>query len=122
VAWGREAVETLYAGPGLGPDGIFAGNDQIARGILDALRDRGITVPDTVGVVGFDNWEVMVEAARPPLTSIDMNLDALGREAGRHIVRLIGGEALNGVIRLPCTLVVRDSCGARAAQPAKERV
>ena len=120
-AWGREAVATLFADPEAAPDGIFAGNDQIARGILDGLRDRGIAVPDAVGVIGFDNWEVMVEAARPPLTSIDMNLRALGQEAGRQIVRLIDGEALHGVMRFPCTLVVRDSCGARAARPtAKE--
>jgi LacI family transcriptional regulator len=114
-AWGREAAGRLLAESGEAPDGIFAGNDQIARGILDGLRDRGIAVPAAVGVVGFDNWGVMVEAARPPLTSIDMNLEALGREAARHIVRLIGGEALSGTIRLPCTLVVRESCGAIAA-------
>jgi LacI family transcriptional regulator len=118
-AWGREAVEALFADPGTAPDGIFAGNDQIARGILDGLRDRGVAVPGAVGVVGFDNWGVMVEAARPALTSVDMNLHALGREAGRRIVRLIGGEALSGVLRLPCTLVVRDSCGA--APPKSER-
>ena len=52
--------------------------------------------PTAIGVVGFDNWDVMVEAARPRLTSVDMNLYALGREAGRQIVRLIGGEAVAG--------------------------
>jgi LacI family transcriptional regulator len=113
-AWGREAVGLLFAGPGPAPDGIFAGNDQIARGVLDGLRDRGVAVPEAVGVVGFDNWEVMVEAARPRLTSVDMNLLALGQEAGRHLVRLIGGETLHGVRRLPCTLIVRESCGAAA--------
>jgi len=118
-AWGREAVEILFADQRSAPDGIFAGNDQIARGILDGLRDRGVAVPEAVGVVGFDNWGVMVEAARPALTSVDMNLHALGREAGRRIVRLIDGEALSGVLRLPCTLVVRDSCGA--APPKSER-
>ena len=59
----------------------------------------------------------MVEATRPPLTSVDMNLYALGREAGRRIVRLIGGEAFHGVLRLPCTLVVRESCGAPRRYP-----
>ena len=38
----------------------------------------GSGVPTTSRVVGFDNWSVMTEAARPPLTSVDMNLDALG--------------------------------------------
>lgn len=113
-AWGHAAVDRLFAEPAVAPDGIFAGNDQIARGILDALRDRGIDVPATVGVVGYDNWDVMVEGARPQLTSVDMNLYQLGREAGRRIIRLIGGERFRGVLRLPCTLVVRESCGAPA--------
>jgi LacI family transcriptional regulator len=53
----------------------------------------------------------MVEGARPQLTSVDMNLYALGQEAGRRIMRLIGGEEFRGVLRLPCTLAVRESSG-----------
>ncbi len=112
--WGREAVEKLFTGPDRAPDGIICGNDQIGRGVLEALRDRGVAMPDEVGVVGFDNWEVMAEAARPRLTSVDMNLYELGREAGRRIIRMIGGEQFHGVLRLPCSLVVRESCGAQA--------
>jgi LacI family transcriptional regulator len=121
-AWGREAAGLLFADPATAPDGIVAGNDQIARGLLEALRDRGVAVPEAVGVIGFDNWQVMTEAARPALSSVDMNLHALGREAGRHIVRLIDGERLHGVLRFPCTLVVRDSCGAGATpRPSDDR-
>jgi LacI family transcriptional regulator len=98
------------------PDAIFCGNDQIARGVADALRERGIGVPDTVSLVGFDNWEIMAEATRPPLTSVDMNLKELGREAGRKLMGLIAGERHHGVRRLPCTLVIRESCGARAGR------
>lgn len=112
-SWGREAVERLFAGK-QAPDALFCGNDQIARGAADALRERGIAVPGEVAIVGFDNWVVMAEACRPPLTSVDMNLTDLGRQAGLSLMRLIGGERLKGVHRLPCTLVVRESCGARA--------
>ena len=48
------------------PDAIFCGNDQIARGASEALRERGIGIPADVAIVGFDNWEVMALAARPP--------------------------------------------------------
>jgi LacI family transcriptional regulator len=112
--WGREGVAQLFRGRSAPPDAIFCGNDQIARGVADALRERGIGVPDTVALVGFDNWEIMSEATRPPLTSVDMNLKDLGREAGRKLMGLIAGERHRGVRRLPCTLVVRESCGARA--------
>jgi LacI family transcriptional regulator len=113
-AFGREAVQTLFSIRRGAPDALFCGDDQIARGAVDALREIGLGVPDDVAVIGFDNWDVMTEAARPPLTSVDMNLDALGREAGASLVEMIGGRALTGVRRLPCRLVVRDSCGARA--------
>jgi len=111
--WGREAVAQLFRGRVPPPDAISCGNDQIARGVCDALRERGIVVPDAVSVIGFDNWEIIAEATRPPLTSVDMNLVELGRAAGSHLIRLIAGEPLRGLRRLPCSLVVRDSCGAR---------
>ena len=107
--WGRDAVAQLFDGDAERPDGLFCGNDQIARGAVEALRDRGIAVPGEVAVVGFDNWEVLAEASRPPLTSVDMNLKALGEEAGRLLLGMIGGEKLRGIRRLPCTLVVRQS-------------
>lgn len=110
--WGHRAVEELFAENGPKPDGIFCGNDQIARGVIDALRERGIGVPETVSVIGFDNWEIVAGATRPPLTSIDMNLRELGREAGRLIMALSEGEAIEpGLRRMPCQLVVRSSCG-----------
>ncbi len=108
-SWGRDAVAKLFASGAERPDAIFCGNDQIARGVADALRDRDIVVPGEVAIVGFDNWNVMVEASRPPLSSIDMNLKALGREAGARLIDMMGGARNAGVRRLPCTLVVRES-------------
>lgn len=108
-AWGRDAVARLFDGTTTPPDGLFCGNDQIARGCVDALRERGIDVPNQVSVVGFDNWNVMTDSARPPLTSVDMNLSALGHEAGKLLVEMISGETIRGIRRLPCTLVVRQS-------------
>lgn len=117
-AWGHEAVARLWA-EGTRPDGIFCGNDQIARGVVDALRERGADVPGDVSVVGFDNWEIVAAATRPPLTTIDMNLRELGREAGRLVMAMASGEPVEpGVRALPCSLVVRSSCGGhRAAAP-----
>jgi LacI family transcriptional regulator len=53
----------------------------------------------------------MTLAAGPPLTSVDMNLRALGREAGERLIKIIAGTPLNGVYRRPCSLVVRQSSG-----------
>ena len=107
-AWGREATTRLLAMPER-PDAIFAGNDQIARGVVETLRDNAISVPEDIAVIGFDNWSVMTEAARPQLSSIDMNLKLLGEEAGHRLIRMIRGESQGGTSRLPCTLVPRAS-------------
>jgi LacI family transcriptional regulator len=116
--WGREAVARLFDRPRIvPPDAIFCGNDQIARGMADALRERGVNVPDEVAIVGFDNWEIMAAATRPPLTTIDMNLSALGREAGLRLIRMIAGEPMRGIHRLPCSLIIRASCGAPSPLP-----
>jgi LacI family transcriptional regulator len=111
-AWGRAALAKLFDSEGPPPDGIVCGNDQIARGIADGLRERGIGVPEAVSIVGFDNWQILAEATRPALTTVDMNLKELGREAGRRLTEMIAGAHLKGVQRLPCSLIIRESCGA----------
>jgi LacI family transcriptional regulator len=109
--WGHEAIDRIWKG-GQRPDGIFCGNDQIARGVVDALRERRVAVPMDVSVIGFDNWEIMAAQTRPPLTTVDMNLKELGRAAGLTVLALAEGKAVEpGVRRLPCKLIVRQSCG-----------
>ena len=80
-AWGREAVAQLFDGRGAPPDAIFCGNDQIARGAADALRERGIAVPDDVAIVGFDNWDVMAE--RDAAAAHQRRHEPEGRSAAR---------------------------------------
>lgn len=107
--WGREAAATLVSS-GVHFDGVFCASDQIARGVLDALREAQRRVPEEIGVVGVDNWDVMAEAARPPLTSIDLNLRGLGQTAAQRLLEAIGGKELHrGVTTLPCHLVTRHS-------------
>jgi LacI family transcriptional regulator len=114
-AWGREAAQTLFARRKSAPDALFCGNDQIARGAIEALREMGVAVPADVAVIGFDNWDVMTEATSPPLTSVDMNLEALGFEAGSALLKMITEGRFAGIRRLPCSLVIRGSCGANSS-------
>ena len=107
-AWGREAMAQLLA-TNPRPDAVVCGNDLIARGCADALREAGLSCPGDIALTGFDNWAVMVEACRPPLTSVDMNLAQLGAAAGNQMTEMIQGAARSGTLRLPCTLVVRES-------------
>lgn len=95
-------------------DAVFCGSDQLARGVLDTLRESGRRVPEDVGVVGFDNWGVLTEDSRPPLTSVDMNLQELGELAARRLLSMIEGHREAGLVRHPCRLAVRASGGAPA--------
>ncbi|MDT0446569.1 LacI family DNA-binding transcriptional regulator [Streptomyces johnsoniae] len=117
-AWGRQAaLIALHADPAV--DAMFCGNDQIARGAADALRESGRLVPQEVALVGYDNWDVMAEASRPTLTTVDMGLTELGRAAALTLMEAIDGEPSQGVRTVPCRLVVRDSTGVPAAAPLR---
>ncbi len=108
--WGRTAAALLNRQVEDPVDGIFCGSDQIARGVADGFREAGVDVPRDVSIVGFDNWDVMVEAARPPLTTIDPNLVKLGRLAASRLLAAIdGGELGSGRVLQPCDLVLRQS-------------
>ena len=106
--WGREAAGQLLADfPDT--DAIFCGSDQIARGAADTLREAGRTIPDDVALVGFDNWEPMALGARPPLSSVDMCLEDVGRVAAELLLAAIAGEPAHGTRTVPARLVVRES-------------
>lgn len=110
--WGRHAVDRLLDSAGTssaGIDAICCGSDQIARGVIDRLRERDAAVPDTIAVTGFDNWEVMAMATRPPLTTVDMQLEEVGRRSVDLLVRAIDGDPHHGTVALPTRLVVRES-------------
>jgi LacI family transcriptional regulator len=116
-SWGYEAVGHLVEqDPAV--DAIFCGSDIIARGVMDGLRERGRKIPEDVAIVGFDNWEIIAAHARPPLTTVDMNLHDLGREAAQRLLARLEGDITAGTNRLPCTLVVRESSGGVGTERA----
>lgn len=124
-SWGRRAVDHLLArhrsrpnaelSPAdlaqvdLGVDAIMCGSDQIARGVTDRLRELGVGVPDRIAVTGFDNWEVMALASRPPLTTIDLRLEDLGRRAAEMLLDALAGRPHHGVEYTPMELIPRAS-------------
>jgi LacI family transcriptional regulator, galactose operon repressor len=118
--WGRQAAVVLAAEvPDV--DGVFCGSDQVARGVIDGLRETGRHVPDDVAVVGFDNWDVMVTGRRPMLTSIDPDLHTVGRVAAEHLLLAIDGRPPQGVQLVAPRLVVRESTAPGIARPSPRR-
>jgi LacI family transcriptional regulator len=112
VSWeeegGRQAARVLLR-RGDDFDAVFCASDQIARGLIDELAANGLRVPDDVAVVGFDNWDIMALASRPPITSVDMNLTTVGESAARLLTEAINGQPSPGTHYVECTLIVRGS-------------
>lgn len=109
VASARAVVESMIAQK-LDFDGIVAGSDLIALGAIQAMRRAGVSVPQDVAVVGYDNVPFGTYA-EVPLTTIDQDT----AKAGRMLVaKLLDSSGVRGVDldRIPAELIVRSSCGA----------
>ncbi|GGS56184.1 LacI family DNA-binding transcriptional regulator [Actinokineospora fastidiosa] len=103
---GRAAIEGLLA-EGVGFDGVFAQNDHMAIGALDALRAAELKVPTDVAVVGFDDLACHTV---PALTTIRQPSREMGEAAARLLLGLLDGEPPpEGPVVVPTTLVVRES-------------
>jgi LacI family transcriptional regulator len=107
-ASGYEATKQLLAGS-VRPTAIFAGNDTIAIGVIAALFEAGLRVPQDIAVTGFDNLPVS-RFLSPPLTTINNPADEQGTLAAEMLIRLLRREPVqNNRIRVPVELVVRAS-------------
>jgi len=95
---------------GLPMDAIFAGDDDAAVGVIQALQQAGKNVPQDVAVVGFDDVH-LAHYLMPPLTTVRTPVEQSGREAVRQLVQLIHTGHAEQHIMLPTELVIRRSCG-----------
>jgi len=91
---------------------IFVANDQMAMGLLRALREAGLRVPEDVSVVGFDD---IPEAAYfwPPLTTVRQDFATVGRLAFQLVLDRIDGFLGERRLEVEPELVVRESAGVR---------
>jgi LacI family transcriptional regulator len=91
------------------PTAVFTGNDEIALGVIEAARTRGLRIPEDLSVVGFDDT-LLAQMASPPLTTVRQPLREMGGVALRTALRLANGEKVESHhIELATELVVRDS-------------
>jgi DNA-binding LacI/PurR family transcriptional regulator len=89
---------------------IVAGSDFMAIGILRALSEQGLRVPDDVSLVGFDDID-LCQYTVPPLTTVRQDRAAMGRGAVQRLVAIIEGIQEASPLILPTRLVVRRSTG-----------
>ncbi|HET9142836.1 LacI family DNA-binding transcriptional regulator [Actinophytocola sp.] len=104
---GAQAAEVLDPVPGA----VVCANDQMAIGLMTALRDRGVRVPEEVAVVGFDGID-LGRHVRPALTTVRQPMQPIGAAAVTLLERRLRVRDLPPEdLRLPTQLIIRASCG-----------
>ena len=104
---GGYAAATRLIESGADFTAIIGGNDQMAIGVLVALRDAGLSVPGDVSVVGFGDIPIAADMI-PALTTVHLPLEEAGRQA---LSLAFAPQGPTKTVTLPHTLVVRDSSG-----------
>lgn len=87
-------------------DVLICGNDRAAFVAYQVLFASGLRVPQDVAVLGFDNMVGVGDLFLPPLTTLQLPHDVIGREAALHIIE---GRSGGGVRRIACPLLMRQS-------------
>jgi len=97
------------------PTAIFCASDRMALGAYEACKEMGLAIPRDVSIVGFDD-DPLARYLEPPLTTVRVPHDEMGRRAVADLVARSRGDAegrIPGQLRLECPLVVRASVGGR---------
>lgn len=92
------------------PTILLAGNDEIAMQCLFAAASLGLSVPDAVAVIGFDDFRMISEQVVPPLTTVALPYYDIGSRAADRLFALLAGTDDQPMVeRMPCPLVQRGS-------------
>lgn len=107
---GRAAVRILLDERAIRIQAIAASNDRMAFGAIEVLQQRGIQVPDSIAVTGFDDLSIS-QSMGVPLTTVHQSFYEAGSLAFEALIKRMNGEKLDEVNIMPAHLVVRWSCG-----------
>jgi phosphoserine phosphatase RsbU/P len=100
-------------------EALVAANDSMALGALAELSRRGVRVPDQLLMASFDD---MPEGrwGKPSLTTVRQSLPTLAALALDQVLRQLRGEPVEPLILVPGEIVVRESCGCRTIESARD--
>nr|WP_242851541.1 substrate-binding domain-containing protein [Clostridium sp. DMHC 10] len=92
------------------PTAVFACNDLMALGVLNACKRLNYDVPKDVSIIGFDNI-VISSLVEPQITTVDQNMYKLGENAAKMLLDVINNKnQQTSIITLNTKLIIRDSC------------
>ncbi|MEI6291156.1 MAG: LacI family DNA-binding transcriptional regulator [Chloroflexota bacterium] len=91
-------------------DAIFTGDDDAGIGALTVIQESGLSVPDDVSIVGFDDSRLSA-FLNPPLTTVRAPTEEVGRQAASMLFDLIKDQKVTQKALLPTEIIIRRSCG-----------
>jgi LacI family transcriptional regulator, galactose operon repressor len=91
-------------------DAVFTGDDDAAIGVLRALHQHGLRVPEEVAVIGFDDLG-FASFLNPPLTTVRAPTETVGRLAAARLFAILENQPANETVILPTEIIYRRSCG-----------
>jgi len=114
IANGYQAGKKFFSKQSELPSAVLCYNDLVAIGLINALLELGITVPEQVSVIGFDDIDIC-ESVKIPLTTIHVPAYEIGRQASELLIRQIqdSDQSFNEKIILATKLVERNSCSKK---------
>ena len=107
---GRAAIRTLIDKRGVRFQAVVAANDRMAFGALEALQMRGIPVPDTIALTGFDDVRE-AQSLGVPLTTVRQSFSELGRDTFETLMKRIEGKQVPHTQVVDTDMIIRWSCG-----------
>lgn len=96
-----------------GIDGVFAANDEMAFGAMTRLRERGLTVPAEISIIGFDDFGLS-RVTSPAISTMHVPAERMARLATERLFDVVSGIHIapdDSHVILPVELVARESCG-----------
>lgn len=98
--------------PASRPNALFATNEPLLNGSLRTLRDLGMSVPDEIAVVSYDDFD-WADQLVPPISVVDQQIEKIGSIAARTLLEELSGIPPDGRrTTLPVTFIQRKSCGS----------
>ncbi len=92
------------------PTALFCGNDRMAMGAYDAIKERGLRIPDDIAVVGFDNQELIAAYLRPGLTTVALPFQEMGARGVQLLAETAASDDARPVrVTADCPLIERSS-------------
>ncbi len=102
------------------PTAIFAANDLMALGAIYAIQDAGLSVPEDVAVVGYDNRN-FTKTVRPRITTVSMPVIEMGGVAAELLLNQIAeGRKEEEEIKVKGQLIIRETCGTPEASRTQQ--